>query len=77
MKKFLCSLSSVPVFFGGVVLAQDGGAVAPTVTEIVDPDDIQLSLTTALGQWVTVGIGIGISVFVVYLGWRLLKRFTR
>ncbi len=57
--------------------AQEQQNPAVTVTELVDPDQVQAQLTANLSKWIVVGIGIGISVFIVYLGWRLLKRFTR
>lgn len=76
MKKVLASLAAfaAPV----AALAQEGGnGGTVTVTPIVDPTTVQSSLITSLTPWLTVGLGIGISVFIVYLGWRLLKRFTR
>lgn len=60
-----------------LAFAEDAVPQAPTVTTLVDPNQVQAQLTANLSKWVVVGIGIGISVFIVYLGWRLLKRFTR
>lgn len=76
MKKLLVSFAAFAA--PAAALAQEasnGGTV--TVTPIVDPTTVQSSLITSLTPWLTVGLGIGISVFIVYLGWRLLKRFTR
>lgn len=76
MKK---SLSFLAAFAGpAAAFAQEGNTGGTvTVTPIVDPTTVQSSLITSLTPWLTVGLGIGISVFIVYLGWRLLKRFTR
>lgn len=75
MKKFLASVAAFAA--PAVALAEDSAGGTVTVTPIVDPTTVQSSLITSLTPWLTVGLGIGISVFIVYLGWRLLKRFTR
>lgn len=76
MKKLAIALASLsPALAFAQETGGNGGTV--TVTPIVDPTTVQSTLITSVTPWVTVGLGIGISVFVVYLGWRLLKRFTR
>ena len=77
---FYSVLCSVPLIASGAVFGQENQnpvTLAESVTQLVNPRDVQTQLTTNLGNWLIVGIGIGISVFIVYLGWRLLKRFTR
>lgn len=74
MKKLL--LTAAAFAAPAAAFAQESSPTV-TVTPIVDPTTVQSSLITSLTPWVTVGLGIGISVFIVYLGWRLLKRFTR
>ena len=51
----------------------NGGTV--TTTPIVDTSTIQQTIITALGTWILIGIGIGISCLAVFLGWKWLKRF--
>lgn len=75
MKKTLATLAAFAA--PSLALAQETTGGTVTVTPIVDPTTVQSSLITSLTPWLTVGLGIGISVFIVYLGWRLLKRFTR
>lgn len=75
MKKCFYALAALAA--PAAALGQESGNTGVTVTPIVDPTTVQSSLITSLTPWVTVGLGIGISVFIVYLGWRLLKRFTR
>lgn len=82
-KKF-CSFGAAAVASLGsavVALAQEGGAgggagvVNPPT--IVTTNDIQGTIVTAIQPWITAGLGIGIAVFCIYLGWRLIRRFTR
>lgn len=79
IKSFLfgasCAVASLPALVFGQ--EQQAITLGNSVQQLVNPQDVQTQLTANLGNWLIVGIGIGISVFIVYLGWRLLKRFTR
>lgn len=79
MKKILVgALSALPVVASGAsVFAQEGDAGAVNPPSIVTVTDIQGTIVSAIQPWVTAGLGIGIAVFCIYLGWRLIKRFTR
>lgn len=80
MKKYLYSavfaLSSLasPLVFG-----QEGSGTGESivVTPLVNPSSVQTSLQSTLTSWLTVGLSIGIAVFVVYAGWRILRRFIK
>ena len=47
----------------------------PTTTPIVDTSTIQSTIITALGAWILIGLGVGISVLAVFLGWKWLRKF--
>lgn len=64
-----CAVSALPA------LAEDPPANAPTVDTLVDTSTLQSTLITSLQSWVLIGIGIGISVLVVFLGWKWIRRF--
>lgn len=53
--------------------SNNGGT--PTTTPIVDTSTVQQTIISALGSWILIGIGIGISCLAVFLGWKWLKRF--
>ena len=76
MKKYLFGALAVlasPV----AVFAEDPAAPAVTVPDLVTVTDIQSDLVTAIQPWISAGLGVGIAVFCLYLGWRLIKKFTR
>lgn len=67
-----CAMSALPVF------AQESSAITPgtpTVDNLVSPSSIQTTLLTSLQSWILVGVGIGISVLVAFLGWKWIRRF--
>jgi hypothetical protein len=67
-----CVASSLPL------LAEDPAAITPgtpTVDNLVSPTSIQTTLLTSLQSWILVGVGIGISVLVAFLGWKWIRRF--
>lgn len=76
IKKCFAAVGSAVALGPAVLFGQEGANPIQT-QQLVDPSDVQSALTAELGDWILVGIGIGISVFIVYLGWRLLKRFTK
>ena len=47
----------------------------PTTTPIVDTSTIQSTIISALGAWILIGLGVGISVLAVFLGWKWLRKF--
>lgn len=79
MKKFfvgaMCALPALASSASVFAQESDSGQVNPP--SIVTVTDIQGTIVTAIQPWVTAGLGIGIAVFCIYLGWRLIKRFTR
>ena len=80
MFKKLCSFGAAAVASLGsavVAFAQEGNAGVVNPPTIVTTNDIQGTIVTAIQPWITAGLGIGIAVFCIYLGWRLIRRFTR
>ena len=47
----------------------------PTVTPMVDTAGIQSTLISALSEWILIGLGVGITLVGVFMGWRWLRRF--
>ena len=78
MKKFLFSAAAIAASSPALLFAE-GENTGATVTppSIVQVSDIQGTIVTAIQPWVAAGLGIGIAVFCIYLGWRLIRRFTR
>ena len=78
MKKFLCGVAgALPVLASSVVALAEDAVGAVTTPSIVTVNDIQSTIVDAIRPWIAAGLGIGIAVFCIYLGWRLIKRFTR
>lgn len=80
MKKYLYGAAAlVSSFLPAFASAQESGSTGSTitVTPMVDPSSVQSSLTSMAGQWLVVGLSVGIAIFAVYLGWRILKRFSK
>ena len=46
------------------------------VDNLVDTYGLQMSLLIGLSKWLGIGMTIGISVYVVFAGWRFLRRFV-
>ena len=79
MKKYLYGAAALVSSFVPALAFAEGEQTGATitVTPMVDPTSVQSSLTTMAGQWLVVGLSVGIAIFAVYLGWRILKRFSR
>lgn len=81
MKK-IAFLSLVPLLgSAGSVFAQSSGSSitaskVPT-TELVDATGFGSSLLESLQPWIVGALGVAVGVLIVYLGWRLFKRFTK
>lgn len=59
-----------------LVLADDTTTPgAPTVSNIVDTSGIQATLVSALSEWIIIGLGVGITLVAVFMGWKWLRRF--
>lgn len=60
---------------GGSALAQEGSTGAtPTVSTMIDPSTLQSTIVSTLGGWVVIALGIALTVFVVFLGWKALRK---
>ena len=46
------------------------------VDNLVDTYGLQMSLLIGLSKWLGIGMTIGVSVYVVFAGWRFLRRFV-
>lgn len=80
MKKYLYAAAfATSTFLAPALYAQEssGTGESITVTPLVNPSSVQTSLQSTLTSWLTVGLSVGIAVFVVYAGWRILRRFIK
>lgn len=48
-----------------------------TPTELVNASGFQTSLLTTLQPWIVAGLGIGVTVFALWMGWKYIKRFMK
>lgn len=80
MKK-IAFLSLVPLLgsAGSAFAQSSSGITASTVptTELVDATGFGSSLLESLQPWIVGALGVAVGVLIVYLGWRLFKRFTK
>lgn len=81
MKKLNYALMSAAAIASGVspsVFAQesDTGATV-TIPTLVNTSGLQTSLVDSLKSWLVIGLAIGLAVFAVYFGWRLIRRFVK
>lgn len=56
---------------------QESGGSGPTTSTIVDTSTIQSTIISAVGPWLLIGLGVGISVVVVWVGWSWIKKFIK
>ena len=80
MKKYLVSAAVVAASVPSLVFAEGESTitpVAPTITPIVDVQTLQTNLLGQIQPWITAGLGIGLVVFAVYVGYRMIRKFTR
>lgn len=78
LKKVLFPAALAVSLFPISVFAQESGSVsAPTTTPIVDTAGIQSTIINAVAPWLILGLGVGISVVVVWIGWTWIKKFIK
>lgn len=64
-------LGSVGTAFGEITPSQ------VPATELVNASGFGTSLLESLQPWIVGALGVAVGVLIVYLGWRLFKRFTK
>lgn len=71
--------TSLPLLLAGVSFGEDATITpaAPTVTTLVDTAGLGNSLLSGMQSWLMIGLGVGISLFIIMVGWRWLRRFVR
>lgn len=69
-------LGSAGSAFADNTASQITASQVPT-TEIVDATGFGSSLLASLQPWIVGALGVAVGVLIVYLGWRLFKRFTK
>lgn len=61
-----------------LLLAQevDNGATI-TIPTLVNTTGLQASMVETFKNWIVIGLAIGLGVFAVYFGWKLIRRFVK
>ncbi len=79
---FSVAAATVAVTYCPLLFAQDstGGSTTvtpaePTITSLVDTTGLQTSILSEVVSWIGIGLAVGISVYLVFVGWRLMRRF--
>lgn len=79
--KLIAGAAMVPAILTSAALyAQESSSVTPatvTVDNLVSTDSLRTTILNSVVNWLGIGLGIGLSILVVYIGWRLFRRFTR
>ncbi|MDR2344687.1 MAG: hypothetical protein LBE18_01335 [Planctomycetaceae bacterium] len=70
----VASVAILSLFFGGLLYAADDPVEVPVSTPDIDWSSLPASIMGALAQPIAVGIGIAVSIFVVYMAVKLVKR---
>lgn len=65
---------------GGAALAQDQTYTGETISAsdvvpVVSSTGLAAAISQAIGPYVKVGFVVGLGVFVVWLGWRFIRKF--
>lgn len=63
-----------------VAFAQESTVTAGTVnmeTQYIDTTTLRSNLLNTIQPWITLGLGVGFTIFAVWLGYRLIRRFIR
>lgn len=78
--KLIAGAAVVPALISSAVFGQETGGVTPAtveVSQLVNTTSLRETILNNVATWLGIGLGIGLSILVVYLGWRLFRRFTR
>lgn len=79
--KLTGALCAIPaVLTSAAVMAQEGSTVTPTspvVDNLVDTTALRTTILNNIVSWLGIGLGVGLSLLIVYIGWRIFRRFTR
>lgn len=78
LKKALATAGAVLV--PSLALAQEGSTVTvqtPEMDTIISTGDLQTNLLNTVSPWVSMGLSIGFTIFAVWVGYRLIRRFIR
>lgn len=64
------------LLLSGVAMAQDANSPATvSLDTLVSTAGLRTAITNQVIEWVSIGFGLGASLLVLWLGWRLLRRF--
>lgn len=62
--------------FAWNVMAQTTTTSGLEIQELVSAADVKTDLYNAIGPWIKGGLSVAVTIFLVRLGWRLIKSFT-
>lgn len=78
--KLTGALCAIPaVLTSAAVMAQDTAVTpaSPVVDNLVDTSALRTTILNNIVSWLGIGLGVGLSLLIVYIGWRIFRRFTR
>lgn len=78
MKKLYYLAGLVPAALSSAVYAQESSSgAAVTVDSIVDTSQLRSTIITNITPWIAIGLGVAVSLYLVFLGWKKLKSMSK
>lgn len=62
--------------FAWNVMAETTSTSGLEITQIVEGQNVKTDIYNAIEPWVKGGLSVAVTIFLVRLGWRLIKSFT-
>ena len=78
--KLTGALCAIPVALTSAAVMAQEAAVTPTspvVDNLVDTTALRTTILNNIVAWLGIGLGVGLSLLIVYIGWRIFRRFTK
>ncbi len=78
IKNFAFALAAISAGVApSLVLGQENEGATITIPTLVNTAGLQASMVDTFKNWIVIGLAIGLGVFAVYFGWRLIRRFVK
>lgn len=80
LRRKICKITPFAVFAVMTLFAFTCAAMAQEssleIQQIVSAADVKTELYTAVTPWIKGGLSVAVTIFLVRIGWRLIKSFT-
>lgn len=83
LRRKICKITPFAFFvvmtmfvFTCAAMAQTSGGSGLEIQQIVSAADVKSELYTAVTPWIKGGLSVAVTIFLVRIGWRLIKSFT-